>query len=92
MIEWSWRVERLRSIAFGSWSGDRKMTLGIEKLVDHVVEDITLDGRLPEISIKLSGGFWIHSFMTAEGKPEWNLKLKDGSWLYFERRRLFVTQ
>jgi hypothetical protein len=87
-IEWSWRVERKRSIAFGSWSGERKMNSGIESLIGRRVEEVVLVGRLPEIMVQMSGGLWLHSFMTAEGKPEWRVKLIDGSWISYEGGRI----
>jgi hypothetical protein len=88
MIEWSWRVERPRSIAFGSWSTDRRMGFGIARLEGHRVEGITVEGRLPELVIALSGGLWVHAFNTAEGQPEWTVFLPDGSWLRVDGGRL----
>jgi hypothetical protein len=88
MIEWSWRVERRRGIRFGSWSGSRKITLGISSLQDHLIEEISLVGRLPEISIRLSGATWLHSFMTAEGQPAWVVFLPDRTWLTVRRGRI----
>ncbi len=88
MIEWSWRVEKERSIAFGSWSGERKMSSGIESLKGRKIEEVMLVGRVPEIYIQFSGSYWLHSFMTAEGKPEWSVKAADGSWIYCEAGRI----
>lgn len=85
MIEWSWRIEQRSSIQFGSWSTDRKINLGMERLQKRRVEEISLAGRLPEISIRLSGSLWIHSFMTAEGQPDWGIFLPDNSWLTVRR-------
>jgi hypothetical protein len=88
MIQWSWRVERPRSIAFGSWSTDRRMDFGIARLEGHRVEGITVEGRLPELVIALSGGLWVHAFNTAEGQPQWVLFLPDGSSLTVAAGRL----
>ena len=85
MIEWSWRVERRSSIHFGSWSTERKIDSGIASLQDEQIEEILLDGRLPEISIQLSGTRWLHSFMTAEGQPAWSIFLPDNTWLTVRR-------
>lgn len=71
MIEWSWRVEAKRSIRFGSWSEDRKIDRGLPTLVGRSVRGLEIVGRLPELVVELSGGLWVHSFMTAEGQPEW---------------------
>ena len=85
MIEWSWRVERPRSIYFGSFSTDRKINNCFPKISGSKVVDIYTEGRLPELVVKLSNGQWIQSFMTAEGQPAWvvffgvyNYHLKQG--------------
>ena len=85
MIQWSWRVESARAIVVGSWCGDRKITHGVEALAGRKIEGISLVGRLPEVSIRLSGGRWLHSFMTADGQPTWSVFLPDGSWLCVRR-------
>jgi len=88
MIQWSWRVERQRSIAFGSWSGNRKITNGVAKLKDHSVEEIQLEGHLPELYMTLSDNLWVHSFATTESQPEWAVFLFDGSWIAVNRGRI----
>lgn len=85
MVQWSWRIEAARSVAFGSWSGDRKIANGLRSLQGLVVEAIQVTGRLPELLIQFSGTRWLHSFMTAEGQPEWTLFLPSESWLTVER-------
>jgi hypothetical protein len=95
MIEWSWRIEKPRSILCGSWSSERKINNGIANLQDRVVEEIVLSNRLPEISIKLSGGRWLQSFMTAGGEPRWsiffrNKKGKSVVWLTFSNGRIVL--
>ena len=81
MVEWSWRVERARSIAFGSWSSELRITNGVATLRGHVVEAIALTGRLPELQLQLSGGLWVQSCNTSEGQPAWTIFLPDESWL-----------
>jgi hypothetical protein len=88
MIEWSWRIERARSIAVGSWSTNRQITAAISGLIGPKVKEISVAGRLPELVLALSDGRWVHSFMTTDGQPEWTLFLPDGSWLTVEGGRL----
>lgn len=73
MIEWSWRIEDETSILCGSWSGEDGWEDVFRTLVGRHVEDMSTFGRLPELSIALSGGLYVASFMTAEGQPEWTL-------------------
>ena len=85
MIEWGWRVERPRSIEVGSWSTDRKIDVGIRRLKRLKVESIKVEGRLPELTIGLSDGRWLRTFMISDSQPSWVLFLPDGSWLHVER-------
>ena len=88
MIEWSWRVERARSIQFGSWSTEARITSGVAGLAGERVTTIGVDGRLPELVIGLTDGRWLRSFMTSHGQPRWAVFLPDGSWLTVERGRI----
>jgi hypothetical protein len=44
-----------------------------KKLMNAVVEDVQLIGKLHEIEVSLSNGLRVVSFMTAEGQPAWAL-------------------
>lgn len=86
MIQWSWRVERPRSIAFGSWSTEDKIDSGIPTLKRAVIEAISLDGnRLPELILDLTEKRRLRSMMTSDGQPEWSVRLPDDSWLFVKR-------
>jgi hypothetical protein len=71
MIEWSWRIEDDRHILCGSWSEDADWERIFASLIGQTIRDISAFGRLPELSIALSEGCHITSFMTAEGQPAW---------------------
>jgi hypothetical protein len=88
MVEWSWRIERARSIAVGSWSTERRINSGIKALLGARVVGISLEGRLPELVISFTGARWLQSFMTAEGQPQWAVKLPDFTWLRVRKGRL----
>ena len=75
MLEWSWRIEKARSVMFGSFSGERKIARGLQSLVGQKILDVATEGRLPELVIHLSSGLWVHSFTTVEGHPRWTLFL-----------------
>src|SRR2546421_12968644 len=69
MIEWSWRIERPRSIESGSWSSERRINAGIKRLTGSRISGITIARRLPEPVLGLTGGGWGHSFPTAGRQP-----------------------
>lgn len=73
MIEWSWRIESEDAIVCGSWSDEDGWEAIFKSLVGREVQDISLYGRLPELSIALAGGLHVASFMTADGQPEWTI-------------------
>jgi hypothetical protein len=73
MIQWSWRIEDENSILCGSWSEQARWETYLADLVGRNIEEVSLFGRLPELSMNLSGGRYINSFMTAEGQPAWVL-------------------
>lgn len=75
MLEWSWRIEKAKSVMFGSFSGERKIAHGLQTLVGQEILDVATEGRLPELVIHLSSGLWVHSFTTVEGHPQWTLFL-----------------
>jgi hypothetical protein len=56
MIEWSWRIERRRSIQAGSWSSERRIDAAVRGLVGPSLTEIAVTGRLPELSLTLSDG------------------------------------
>src|SRR5512135_1837095 len=69
MIQWSWRIEKARSIQTGSWSSERRITSGVRALKGRRIVDVAVEGRLPELNLRLNAGIWVHSFATAEGQP-----------------------
>lgn len=73
MIEWSWRIESENAILCGSWSDEENWEGVFKSLVGRKVLDVSVYGRLPELSIALSGGIYVASFMTAEGQPMWTI-------------------
>jgi hypothetical protein len=80
MIEWSWRVERPQSIYLGSWSSDKIIDHRLNKLKGKTITGVEVEGRLPELVLQLSDSFWVHSFATDEGQPEWCLFLDRQCW------------
>jgi hypothetical protein len=84
MIQWSWRIERDNSILCGSSSDDVLWEPIFFGLKDAKAIELQLFGQLPEITISLSNGHRIVSFMTADGDPQWTLfdrSSKPDRWL-----------
>jgi hypothetical protein len=73
MIEWSWRIEKPRSILGGSWSSERRWPAFFNVLTQAKVLKAETFGVLPEIVVWLDNGLRVASFMTADGQPSWAL-------------------
>jgi hypothetical protein len=71
MIEWSWRIERPKSILGGSWSSEQRWPSMFKRLIGSTVSEVETFGTLPEIAVSLSNGLRVVSLMTAEGQPSW---------------------
>jgi hypothetical protein len=90
MIEFDWRVERERSIEFGSASGLRRMDRGIESLRGERISGVALIGDIPELKISLSSRRRLASFMTIESQPAWVVFLNfHESWIHVRRGCLY---
>lgn len=94
MVEWSWRIEKLRSIVGGSWSTERRWSSMLKKFIGATVEDIELFGEIPEVRLSLSNGYRLLSFMTAEGQPGWALISQQSQLgtLLVRKGRLFIEK
>ena len=94
-LEFSWRVERLRSVYFGSESGSKRIDNCLNKLQGLEVMDVTIQGRLPELVVQLSGGLWLQSFSTWEGQPEWTVFFNEGAehcrWLMSKNGKIVLA-
>ena len=81
MIQWSWRIENAVSILCGSWSEEPLWEPTFDLLRNKAVVGLSIVGRLPEIVVALSESFYVSSFMTAEGNPQWSLFDRRGDTL-----------
>lgn len=73
MIEWAWRIEDATSILCGSDNDDDEWDVSFARLLGRTFEDMSLVGRLPEISVSLSDALYVVSFNTLDGEPAWTI-------------------
>lgn len=84
MIEWSWRIEDLKSIILGSWSDNEEIDKFPELVVGKRIKDVQFTGRIPELELTLTDNLWLLTFMTEKGYPGWSIKFKNGAWLSYD--------
>lgn len=95
MIDFDWRVERVRSILGGSHDSKVRCINISKKLIGAAVISAQIVGRLPELQIELSSRLWVVTFSHEKGQPSWtilfkklgigSLNVKNGT-LNFDRR------
>lgn len=78
-IEWSWRIESANAIVCGSWSDEKLWEPTFQLLRNRKVEQLKLFGRLPEVSLSLSGDLHLLSFSTTDGQPQWSVADRRGN-------------
>lgn len=81
MLDCDWRVEKPRSIWFGSFCSYQRIENQIKHLIGESVKNIEFIGKLPELVISLTPNLRVASFNSYKGQPDWTLFLPDGSWL-----------
>jgi hypothetical protein len=77
MTESDWRVEKRRSIHFGSGFSDRQIDTRLKSLVGTRVAAVRLLGRLPELRIELDDGRAISTFTNWSNQPRWHIGFHD---------------
>jgi len=79
MFECDWRVERPRSIHFGSGDSTRLIESRIASLLGVRLIDAVLDERLRELMLRFDDGRTFRTFTCWSGQPRWNVGFRDGA-------------
>lgn len=92
MVDFSWRVERQRSILCGSGDSKKSWASASKKLLGASVLSAQVVGRIPELELKLSNGLWLVTFTHYEGQPTWAVGFKalGLGWLCVKGGKLYV--
>ena len=77
MTESDWRVEKPRSIHFGSGFSDRRIDKLLHSLKGVRITAICLTGRLPELRIELDDGRVLSTFTNWSNQPQWLIGFHD---------------
>lgn len=89
-IEWDWRVERDTTVLFGSSNSGPGIERGLADLQGAVVESLSIDGRVPELTVRFVDGRVLRSLVMVTGEPEWSIRLSDGRYVHACGGRLLV--
>jgi hypothetical protein len=77
MLECHWRVERPRSIQFGSHFGDRRINNQLQTLKGVKIDKAFIEGDVPELTICLKDKRRIRTFTNWDNRPRWAVGIKD---------------
>lgn len=76
MLDFGWRIEREDGIVADLRSGRAVVTRALRSLRGRRVEGVAVEGRLPELSMRLSGGLWVRSLTVVAEQTEWAVFLE----------------
>ena len=71
IVDFDWRIEGCRSILGGSQDSRKRSISLSRKLLQASVISAQLVGRIPELQLQLSNGFWVVTFSHEKGQPSW---------------------
>ena len=80
-IEWDWRLELDAAIVCGSSDSRPVIHEGLKSLRDAAIASIEIEGRVPELVVRMSTGHILRSMAMLRGDPRWSIKARDGGWL-----------
>jgi hypothetical protein len=75
--ESDWRVEKPRSIQFGSGFSDKRIDNLLPSLIGTRIISLEILGRLPELRIELDDSRVISTFTNWSNNPRWLIGFKD---------------
>ncbi|HSH97492.1 MAG: hypothetical protein ACAH07_00845 [Methylophilaceae bacterium] len=92
MVDFDWRIEKLRSILGGSHDTKKRCLFISKKLMNATITSAKLTGRLPELELQLSNGFWVVTFSHYAGQPSWVVFFKalGLGWLAVKNGKLHI--
>jgi len=90
-IEGSWRIENKKSIILGSWSENEEIDDVTSILIDREIKNISFFSRLKEIELELNHEYWLLSFATEKGNPEWSIK-NNNEWLSYQNGEFVIEK
>jgi hypothetical protein len=89
-VEWDWRLELGSSIACGSSNSGPAIHEGLKLLRDATITSIEIEGRVPELIVRISTGHVLRSMAMVRGDPQWRIRVRKDSWLYAKAGSLIV--
>lgn len=89
-VNWDWRVELGAIIKFGSSLEGSKIERGLRSLQGVKVQNIYIQGRIPEMVVEFSSGHILRSMVMVPGGPEWTLKLGPEKYLHPYRGSIVI--
>jgi hypothetical protein len=83
-VTWDWRIEKENKILFGSSNSGPEIDEEIKLLEGEFIEEIGVEGQIPELLIKISNGMTLRTMAALSGDPQWTIKLLDSNYLSWE--------
>ena len=79
MVESDWRVEKPRSIQFGSGFSDKRINNHLKSLLGKKITTAEIVGPIPEIVLRFVDNRRFTTFTNWTNQPSWSIGLRDES-------------
>jgi hypothetical protein len=80
-VGWDWRVEKGSRVLFGSSNSKPEIEDGIDALTGVTIQNISIQGFVPELAIEFSNGARMMSAAMRTDTSEWSIRLPGAVWI-----------
>lgn len=89
-VGWDWRIEEGAKVLYGSSNSRPVIEDGISALCGVRIEDLLIQGDVPELLIRFSNGHRLISAAMCDDGSEWSIQLLDKSWMSSDGGILYI--
>jgi hypothetical protein len=89
-VGWDWRIEEGAKVLFGSSNSRPVIEDGISILCGVRIDDLLIQGDVPELLIRFSNGYRLISAAMCDDGSEWSIHLPDDSWMSSDEGVVYI--
>ena len=92
IVYWDWRVEKDDTVLFGSSNNSAEIDQNLAHLQGATITSLELSGKVPELTVNFIDGQCLKSMIMVSGHPQWNIRLANGMYLFYEEKTLWCGE
>lgn len=89
-IDWDWRMEQGVEVLCGSSNSGPAIEKGIAELQGSTVENLIVEGAVPELVASFSNGRLIRSMVMRPYDPQWSIRLPGPTYIFSKAGLLYA--